>query len=242
MHTARSALAADRVHDPRADGAREAARLLLVERDRAVRHRTAVIDQLRDLVLTADDALRARLRGRSIAKLLDACHSLRQHGGDDLETHVRIQSLQRLARCARALTADVRVIEDDLRQLVEEHVRVLLAEPGVDTVTVAQIWVSWSHPGRIRSEAALAGASPLEASSGQRTRHRLNRGGDRHLNRALHHVTLTRLATDPVTRDYVNRRVAQGKTPREARRCLKRYLARRLWRVLEHHQAPAPTP
>ena len=67
-------------------------------------------------------------------------------------------------------------------------------------------------------------------------------GGDRHLNRALHHITLTRLATDPVTRDYVNRRVAQGKTPREARRCLKRYLARRLWRVLEHRHAPAPMP
>jgi transposase len=243
LHAARSALAAERVHDPRADGAREAARLLLVERDRAVRHRTAVLNQLRDLVLTADDTLRARLRGRSIANLLDACQSLRQRSGDDLETRIRIQSLQRLARRARALTADVRVIEDDLRLLVEEHVPELLAESGVGTVTAAQIWISWSHPGRIRSEAAfaaLAGASPLEASSGQRTRHRLNRGGDRHLNRALHHITLTRLATDPVTRDYVNRRVAQGKTPREARRCLKRYLARRLWRVLEHHQAPTP--
>jgi transposase len=236
---ARAALATDRVHDPRADGAREAARLLLVERDRAVRHRTAVINQIRDLVLTAGDDLRARLRDRTITKLITACHNLRSRGGDDLETRTRIQSLQRLARHARSLTADVRVIEDDLQQLTSEHVPELLAERCVGTVTAAQIWISWSHPGRIRSEAAfaaLAGTSPLEASSGQHTRHRLNRGGDRHLNRALHHITLTRLATDPATRDYVHRRVAQGKTPREARRCLKRYLARRLWRLLEHQQ------
>jgi hypothetical protein len=118
-------------------------------------------------------------------KLITACHNLRPRSGDDLETRIRIQSLQRLARRARSLTADVRVIEDDLQQLTGEHVPDLLAEPCVGTVTAAQIWISWSHPGRIRSEAAfaaLAGTSPLEASSGKRTRHRLNRGGDCHLN------------------------------------------------------------
>jgi transposase len=182
-----------------------------------VRHRTAVINQIRDLVLTAGDDLRTRLRDRTIPKLVTACHNLRLRSGDDLETRARIQSLQRLARRASSLTADVRVIEDDLKQLTSEYVPELLAERCVGTVTAAQIWISWSHPGRIRSEAALAalaGTSPLEASSGQCTRHRLNRGGDRHLNRALHHITLTRLATDPATRDYVDRRVAQGKCRR----------------------------
>ena len=99
------------------------------------------------------------------------------------------------------------------------------------------IWISWSHPGRISSEsafAALAGVSPLPASSGQTERHRLNRGGDRHLNRALHQVMITRLSCDPRTRDYVARRIAGGKTSREAQRCLKRYLARHIWRLLEH--------
>ncbi|MBA2553634.1 MAG: IS110 family transposase, partial [Geodermatophilaceae bacterium] len=135
--------------------------------------------------------------------------------------------------------ADAKTIQADLHKLTAQHVGPLLAEPGIGPVTAAQLWVSWSHRGRIRSEAAfaaLAGTSPLEASSGQRTRHRLNRGGDRHLNRALHHITLTRLSTDQATRDYVTRRLAEGKTAREARRCLKRYLARRVWRILEHHQ------
>ncbi|GAA0236929.1 hypothetical protein GCM10009539_22780 [Cryptosporangium japonicum] len=196
-------------------------------------------------MLTAADQLRERLRDRSIAKLVAACQALRPRSTDYLETRTRIQSLQRLARRIRALNEDIRVIETDLQNLTSSHVPDLIAEPCVGPVTAAQVWVSWSHPGRIRSEAAfaaLAGASPLEASSGQRTRHRLNRGGDRHLNRALHHITLTRLAIDPATRDYVNRRIAQGKTPREARRCLKRYLARRLWRVLEHQRPPSPTP
>lgn len=85
--------------------------------------------------------------------------------------------------------------------------------------------------------AAIAGASPLQASSGQRDRHRLNRGGDRHLNRALHQIMLTRLAHHPATRAYIDRRVTEGKTTREAQRCIKRYLARRIWRLLEH---PAP--
>ncbi len=239
---ARSALTNDIRRQPRADGAREAARLLLVERDRLVRHRAAVINQMRDLVLTAADPLRARLRSRSIAGLLAACHSLRQRSNDDLDTRVRIQSLRRLARRAKALTIDANTIEADLQRLTAEHVGQLLAEPGIGAITAAQLWVSWSHPGRIRSEAAfaaLAGVSPLEASSGQRTRHRLNRGGDRHLNRALHHVIPTRLSTDPASRAYVTRRIAEGKTPREARRCLKRYLARRIWRLLEH---PAAVP
>jgi transposase len=150
---------------------------------------------------------------------------------------VRVQSLRRLARRARALTEDAKTVEADLKALTATHVPQLLAEPGIGPIVAAQLWISWSHPGRIRSEAAfaaLAGTSPLPASSGQVTRFRLNRGGDRHLNRALHQVMITRLSCHPPTREYVLRRISDGKTPREAQRCIKRYLARRIWRLLEH--------
>jgi transposase len=97
--------------------------------------------------------------------------------------------------------------------------------------------VSFSHPGRCRNEAAFAalgGTSPLPASSGQIIRHRLNRGGDRALNRAIHAIALTRIRSCPRTRAYITRRTAEGKTPREIRRCLKRYIARELYRQLTH--------
>ena len=97
--------------------------------------------------------------------------------------------------------------------------------------------LSWSHQGRIDSEAAfarLAGAAPIPASSGQTIRYRLDRSGDRKLNRALHMILVTRKRTHPATIAYIERRLAEGKTRREANRCLKRYLARSLYRLLEH--------
>jgi transposase len=106
--------------------------------------------------------------------------------------------------------------------------------------------VSFSHPGRCRDDAAfaaLAGASPLEASSGRTVRHRLNRGGDRALNRALHTIAMIRMSSCPRTRAYVDRRTAEGMTSREIRRCLKRYIARELYRALTAtmRSASAPT-
>ena len=101
----------------------------------------------------------------------------------------------------------------------------------------AQLIVTWPHHGRVSSEAAfarLAGVAPLPASSGLTIRHRLSRGGDRQLNRALHTVILHRRQHDPTTKDYIARRVAEGKTRREATRLLKRYLARHLYRVMQN--------
>jgi hypothetical protein len=101
----------------------------------------------------------------------------------------------------------------------------------------AQLIVSWSHRDRVRSEAAfarLADVAPLPASSGQTIRHRLSRGGDRQLNRALHTPIIHRRQHDPATRDYIARRVAEGKSAREATRILKRYLARHLYRVMQN--------
>jgi transposase len=102
--------------------------------------------------------------------------------------------------------------------------------------------LAWSHHGRIASEAAfarLAGAAPIPASSGQTIRHRLDRSGDRKLNRTLHQIMLTRRRSHPPTIAYIDRRIQEGKTRREAIRCLKRYLARNLYRLFEH--SPTPT-
>jgi transposase len=117
----------------------------------------------------------------------------------------------------------------------------LLAKLGVGPVSAAQAIVSWSHPGRCRDEAAyaaLAGASPIPASSGRIVRHRLNRGGDRHLNRALHDILLTRWRRCQRTHAYIARRRAEGKTDPEIRRCLKRYIARELYRCLNNATTP----
>ena len=126
-----------------------------------------------------------------------------------------------------------------MRALVPE----LLHEPGIGPIVAAQLIVTWSHHGRIRGEAAfarLAGVAPLPASSGQTIRHRLSRGGDRQLNRALHTVVLHRRQHDAATRDYIAHRVAQGKSTRDATRMLKRYLARHLYRVMQNAE-PAMT-
>ncbi|MFE2277685.1 transposase [Streptomyces sp. NPDC059454] len=107
---------------------------------------------------------------------------------------------------------------------------------GVGPITAAQVLVSWSHTGRFRSEAAFtsfAGVSPTPASSGLTNRHRINRSGDRQLNRALHTITLIRMRLDPATKAYVARRVAEGKTSRDAQRCLKRAICRQLFKILE---------
>ncbi len=104
----------------------------------------------------------------------------------------------------------------------------LLDEVGIGPIVAAQLIVSWSHPGRVRSEAAfakLAGVAPIEASSGTVVRHRLNRFGDRQLNRALHTIVMVRMRQDPETKAYVQRRIEQGKSIREIKRCLKRYVA-----------------
>ena len=119
----------------------------------------------------------------------------------------------------------------------------LLTEPGVGVISAAQLLNAWSHQGRFRSEtafASLAGAAPIPASSGQTIRYRLDRSGDRKLNRALHMILLTRKRSHPATIAYIERRLQEGKTRREANRCLKRYLARSLYRLLEQG-APTAT-
>jgi transposase len=140
------------------------------------------------------------------------------------------------------LTAEERELAGEIEQLTRELAPQLLEQPGVGPLAAAQLVLSWSHPGRIASEAAfarLAGCAPIPASSGQTIRYRLDRSGDRRLNRALHMILVTRRRTHPATIAYIDRRVQEGKSRREATRCLKRYLARSLYRLLENPPMPA---
>lgn len=119
--------------------------------------------------------------------------------------------------------------------LKQSPARVLLDKPGIGSVTAAVAMTAWSHQGRLHSEAAfasLAGVSPVPASSGNTVRHRLNRGGDRRLNKALYMAVIVRMTHDPDTKAYVERRLTEGLTKREIRRVLKRYLARQIYRAL----------
>jgi transposase len=155
--------------------------------------------------------------------------------------------LRSTAQRIQALKAEADDLERDIARLVAQSQPQLTQLPGVGPISAAQVLISWSHPGRLRSEAAfatLAGAAPIPASSGLTNRHRLNRGGDRQLNRALHTIVLTRSRTDPATRAYITRRLAEGKTLRDAKRCLKRIIARQLFRALQQprHEAPETAP
>jgi transposase len=151
--------------------------------------------------------------------------------------------LRSLARRIQAATEEARELEREILAQVRATVPKLLDEPGVGPIVAAQLIVTWSHRDRVRSEAAfarLAGVAPLPASSGQTIRHRLSRGGDRQLNRAIHTVVLHRRQHDPATRDYIARRIAEGKSTRDTTRILKRYLARHLYRVMQN-TSPAMT-
>lgn len=168
--------------------------------------------------------------------MLTRCSRLRRSEVHSVERRATISALRACARRALALSKEARELESELSELVEEAAPALLDEPGVGVISAAEPLNAFSHPGRIRSEAAfamIAGTAPVAASSGQTVRFRLNRGGDRKLNRALHTIALSRLSHHPETRAYAERRLAEGKSAREIRRCLKRYLARRMFRLLE---------
>lgn len=220
----------------RGRGPREALRVLLVERRSADRARTEALNQLHGLLVSAPEQLRARLGSLSEDKLARAAAGLRQHARFDTETRVLVDVLRRLGRRALALGRELRVNERELAQLIRTLVPELLAETGVGPFCAAQLLVASGDPARMRSEAsfaALAGTSPLDASSGRQQRHRLNRGGDRQLNRALHVIALTRIRLHEETAAYYRKLRERGKTKREALRCVKRMLARYFYRQLQ---------
>jgi transposase len=237
IRAAQIALGRATLAEPRSGGIREALRTLLCVREAAVGARRVALCQLKAQVVVVPDQLRARLRGRSGRQLVPRCLELELRPDDPPELRIATLVLRSLADRAYHLGAEARLLEREIRRYVDAVAPQLLDEPGVGPITAARVIVCWSHRGRFQREsrfARLAGAAPIPASSGQHIRRRLDRGGDRQLNRALHTIILARRIHHPPTRDYIARRTAEGKTTREAVRCLKRYLARRLYRLLEH--------
>jgi transposase len=226
---ARRLIVGDGLSLPRGDGRREDLRLLLLERRGAMQARNAALNQLSALVVTAPEHVRERLGALSGERLAQAAARLRPR--DEVVNGV----LRRLGKRAERLSKEVADAERALATLLAELAPELLAECGVGPVCAAQLLVSSGDPSRMRSEAsfaALAGTSPVDASSGKQRRHRLNRGGDRQLNWALHVIALQRVRHHPETSAYYQRLLAAGKSTKEARRCVKRALARHFYRRL----------
>jgi transposase len=153
-----------------------------------------------------------------------------------VDMRATVTALRCTARRAIALEAEADELQRAIGQIIDDVIPELIAEQGVGPIVAAVVYCACSHSGRYRNEAAfaaLAGVAPIPASSGQTVRYRLNRHGDRQLNRALHTIVTTRMRLDPDTIAYAAKRTAQGKTRPEIRRCLKRYIARDLYRILE---------
>ena len=215
---------------------REALRVLLATRDSAVRSKRAAITLMKGLLVSAAPALREGLRSLPTNEQLTRCARLRISPTQDSEQRATTIAIRASARRALALAEEAQELEAEIKPIVARLAPCLLAEMGVGAIVAAQILCAYSHQGRIRSEAAfasLAGVAPIPASSGQTVRHRLNRSGDRQLNRALHTIVLCRMRDDARTRAYTTRRKAEGRSTREIKRCLKRYTARHLYRLLQ---------
>ena len=243
IRAAREAMARPRLGTPRIGGERQALSVLLAARRSAVNASTDAQLQVFSLVIAAPEPIRARFRGQKLAAMLNTAAKLRVQSSWDVETTSTVVALRTLARRAHAMLKEARELQKAMVAIIRSWRPDLLEEFGVGPIVAATVLCAWSHPGRIHSEAAfamLAGVAPIPANSGQvTTRYRLNRYGDRQLNRALHTVVRIRIQYQPATRAYVVRRSAEGKTNREIKRCLARYVARDLYRLLENGAATA---
>jgi transposase len=217
------------------DGAVEAIRALMVAKRSARAERTQTINQARALILTGPDDLRARFAQRTAAALVAETALLRPRPGDAAGYATRF-ALRELGRRAEFLDDQIERLDELIVPLVTARAPGLLALYGVGPETAALLLVAaGDHPERLHSEAAwahLCAVAPIPASSGKRTRHRLNRGGDRQANHALWRIVITRMSSHPPTRAYVERRSKEGLSKKEIIRCLKRYVAREVYPFL----------
>jgi len=223
------------------DGRVEMIRALRAARRSAIKARTQAANQLQGLRVTAPEQLRRRLRGLSTKELVSvAAHFRPGNDPEDVEAATRF-ALRSVARRYQVLSREIAELEEHLDRLVAQAALELVSLPGIGTDSAATLLiVAGDNPQRLRSEAAFAslcGVAPIEASSGKVVRHRLNRGGNREANRALYMICLARMRRDQRTKEYVARRTAEGKSKREIIRCLKRYIAREVYRVLVSYDA-----
>ena len=234
---ARIVLAGEAAGVPKSgEGEVEMIRVLRAARRAAVKARTQAANQLRNLVVTAPEGLRRRLRGLSTKALVATAVRLRPGDRPGNPEEATKFALRSVARRYRSLSEEIAELDVQLARLVAGVAPGLVALPGVGTDHAATLLVAaGDNPERLRSEASFAslcGVSPVEASSGKVVRHRLNRGGNRDANRALHSICVFRMGRDRRTQAYVARRTAEGKSKREIMRCLKRYVAREVYGVL----------
>jgi transposase len=233
---ARAALNGDAVGTPKAGGGPvESVRVLRLARRSAIKARTQAANQIRDLIVTAADQLRSRLRDLDTDKRVAVCARFRTGDATDPAEATKL-ALRTLARRHLELSAEIDELDGQLAQLCAAINPALLAAHGVGPEVAATLLVTaGDNPHRMDSEAAFAalcGASPVEASSGKTTRHRLNSAGDRQANNALWRIVLVRMSSDARTKAYVARRTLEGKSKKEIIRCLKRHVAREMFRLL----------
>jgi transposase len=228
-----------------ADGSVEMIRTLRIARRSAMKARTQTANQLRAVLVTAPQELRDRLRKLSMAHLVVTVARCRPGAITSTEAASKL-ALKSLATRYQQLSAEIDALDEQIAELTKQAAPDLVAIKGVGTdIAAALLGAAGDNPERLRSEAAFAhlcGVSPIPASSGKTNRHRLNRGGNRDANRALHLLAIGRLSSDPRTRAYAARRTAEGKSKREIIRCLKRYLAREVFKALTSHNTALPAP
>ncbi|WP_241028285.1 transposase [Streptomyces verrucosisporus] len=197
VRAAKETLAAEHLIQPRLRGEREALRVLLAIRHGAVLASTAAINRLKALIVSAPDELPRRAAEAQAPAQIAYCAQFRDRPTQDLEHRMTVRAMRSTAQRIQVLQAEAKELENEILALVRQQAPELLGLLGVGPTTAAQILVRWSHQGRFHSEAAFAGVSPIPASSEPTNRHRLNRSGDRQLNRAMHTITMVRMRLDP---------------------------------------------
>ena len=237
ISAARAAVSGTATTTPKSrNGMVEEMRVLLVARRSGRQQRIQTLNQLRHLVFTAPESIRVRFKDRYKTGLVSEAANMRPRKGSDPVTYTTNIVVRNLARRIQGLNTEVRAIDQTLTQLIERTAPTLLDLHGVGPDTAASLLVAaGDNPQRLHSErswAHLCGTTPIPASSGKITRYRLNRGGDRQANAALHRIILTRMSSHPDTRRYVARRRAEGLNTPEIMRCLKRYVARQTFKHL----------
>jgi transposase len=213
----------------------EAIRVLMVARRSAIEERITTLNQLRHICMTAEEPIRQRFEGLTPIQLTKKAAALKPRRADAVR-YATLLTIRTLGQRVRSLRLETRELDAALKPLITATAPGLLAVFGVGFEIAARLLVAaGDNPERLRSEAAwahLCGVAPIPASSGKTIRHRLNRGGDRQANSALYRVVVTRMAHDQPTRNYVARRLAEGKTMGEIGRILKRYIAREVYKHL----------
>jgi transposase len=216
-------------------------RVLCDYRDQLMHERVRLINRLRWHLVRIAPHLEAQLGPEALKGPRIRARLARQLGQLPASTELRVAKAQ--LRRINEITKEQKDLFAELTTLIQAHAPQLLEQQSIGTVTAAVIIGRTAGAQRFRSEACFArhcGTAPIPASSGNTTRHRLHRGGDRQLNRAIHIIALGRMAWDPETRAYIQRRVSEGKTKREALRCLKRHIARQIWHLLYSLPPTAP--